>query len=296
LSNTKNKVKKILIFGSSGQLGSIIFKKIISNKNFKSLNKKKFKIDFLNINNLKFFLKIKKPDLIINCAAFTNVDLAEKKKLEAMKVNATALKTISQYCSVNGTILIHFSTDYVFNSKIKKNFYEKDKPNPINYYGYTKYVGEKYIKKYMKKYFIFRISWVYSKNKNNFYYKIKKKILNSQITKIHVVNDQFGSPLSTNYVADIICKNLKKIANKKIPFGIYHISSKNYCSWYSFAKYINFKLNKKNKIFPIDTSDLNLKAKRPNFSILKFSKFKFLVKKKKTWQEIYNNFLIVKKI
>lgn len=142
----------------------------------------------------------------------------------------------------------------------------------------------------MKKFYIFRVSWLYSKTNNNFYTKIKQKILNKKIDKIYVVSDQFGCPLSTKYVADIIYNNINKIIKCELFYGVYHIGTKNYTNWYNFAKYINLKMNYKNKIYKIKSSDLSAIAKRPKYSVLKFRYFKYFVSKKKTWQEIFNNF------
>ncbi len=296
MAKAKNKIIKVLILGSTGQLGSDIYNKLKTKKYIKILNNKKFRLNFLKKRNLKENLKNLKPGIIINCSAFTDVEISEVKKTKARIINADALKIISKYCINNDTTLIHFSTDYVFNSKFKKLFKEDSYTNPINYYGKTKLLGEKYIKKYMNKFYIFRVSWLYSKSQNNFYTKIKKKILNKNLKKINVVNDQFGCPLSTEYVSNIISNNFIDIKNAKLPFGIYNISTKNYTSWYLFAKYINYKLKLKNKIFKVKTSALNLKAKRPKYSILKFSYFRKLVKRKKTWQELFDDYIVKYKL
>lgn len=290
MDKKKNKLIKLLILGSTGQLGSQIFKNFKKNKKFEIVNKKK-KLNLLDSINIKNKLKAIYPEIIINCSAFTDVELAESKKKEAKKINADSLKIISEYCKETNINLIHFSTDYVFFSKKKKIFNEKDYPNPKNFYGYTKFLGENNIKKNMKKYHIFRISWLYSNYRKNFFTKIRDKILNKEIKKIFVVDDQFGCPMSTEYISDIIQKNIMKIYNGKIPYGIYHLGLKNFTSWYNFAKYINFKMKVKNKIYKIKTRSINLKAKRPNYSILKFSKYRLFVKNKKTWQELFNHFI-----
>ena len=164
---------KTLIFGSRGQLGSEISNKIkgikISRNRFKNFN----------FNKEKEIIKILKkfsPKVIINCAAFTDVDKAERKRKECLQINSKAVKFISKYCNKNKVLLIHFSTDYVFNGK-KKGFYsETAKTNPINFYGKSKLLGDKFIINSKCKYIIFRISWVYNiKKKNNFISKIKKK-------------------------------------------------------------------------------------------------------------------------
>ena len=290
MDKKKNKLIKLLILGSTGQLGSQIFKDFKNNKKFKIVSRKK-KINLLDLNNIKQKLKTINPDIIINCSAFTDVELAESKKKEAKKINADSLKIISKFCEEKNINLIHFSTDYVFFSKKKRKFNERDYPNTKNFYGYTKILGEKNIKKNMKKYHIFRISWLYSNYRKNFFTKIRDKIINKKIKKIFVVDDQFGCPMSTKYISDIIKKNIMNIYYGKIPFGIYHLGLKNFTSWYNFAKYINFKMKVKNKIYNIKTSSINLKAKRPNYSILEFSNYKLFVKNKKTWQELFDHFI-----
>lgn len=291
MDKKKNKLIKLLILGSTGQLGSQLFKDLKKNKRLKIIKRKKEKLNLLKLDNIKQKLKIINPDIIINCSAFTNVELAESKMNEAKKINSDSLKIISKYCKKTNINLIHFSTDYVFFSKKKKKFHEKDYPNAKNFYGYTKILGENNIKSNMKKYHIFRISWLYSNYRKNFYTKIKDKILNKKIKKIFVVDDQFGCPMSTEYISDIIQKNIMNIYYGKIPFGIYHLGLKNFTSWYNFARYINLKMKIKNKIFKIKTNSINLKAKRSNYSILRFSKYKLFVKNKKTWQEIFNHFI-----
>ncbi len=291
---------KILVLGSKGQLGKIIFK---------SLNRKNF-INVYGISRINFDVTNKKkltnyiykinPHVIINCIAYTQVDNAEKNKKECLNINSTFLDHLSNICKKNKSTLIHFSTDYVF-SGTKGSYKETDRVNPINYYGYTKRLGENIITKKLKNFIIIRVSWLYSDNKNSFYSKILDKIKKNK--DVHVVNDQFGFPTSAYDISNIIYKIIIKLYNnEKIRYGIYHYSnySKNSITWYDFAKkinhYSNKYYNKNSKLHKVSTTDLNLQAKRPINSSLNIDKFcnTFNIKKK-NW-EIELKKIMLKKI
>ncbi len=196
---------KILILGSTGQIGKSIKKKI--NGNVICPSKKK--LNLRNINQLKRYLDKYKFSLIINCAALTNVNECEKQKKKAFLLNTEVPDILSKYCKKNRSHLIHFSTNYVFDGKKKfKSYSEINKPSPINYYGKTKYFGEKKIIKSDCNYIILRVAGVYSKNsKNNFFYKL----LNNRNKKIYIVDDEFISPCSANFVSDVTLKLIKNI-------------------------------------------------------------------------------------
>jgi dTDP-4-dehydrorhamnose reductase len=218
---------KILILGKYGNLASELYKILKKKYTVCSISKSQHqKFDLKNKNS--FIKCINKkidtfcPNIIINGVGFTNVDLCEYSKDECKKINADALKYISNICKKNKIILIHFSSDYVFDGNNDKPYKENSKYSPINYYGKTKVMAENYIKKSGCRYFIFRISWIYSYKNKNFINSVIKSIKKNKITQ--VVNDQFCSPTSINFIARYIFKVLTKIELNRFKFGVYNLS------------------------------------------------------------------------
>lgn len=266
--NNKN---KILILGARGMLGSdlcFVFKKekpvCWGSKELDITNKK------------EVFSKIKKinPKIVINAAAYTNVEMAEKEFTLAKKINFEGVKNLAQVCSEIKAILIHYSTDYVFAGKKKKGYRENDQPiNPINKYGLSKLLGEKEILKNKKlKYYLIRISWLFGSKKEpvkhkNFVQTILK--LAKEKNKLKIINDQFGKP---TYTFDL-AQATKKLLTSKKPFGIYHLPNEGVTTWYQFAREILKIVHLKNQIEPCKTAEYKTLAKRPSYSILLNNKF-----------------------
>ena len=254
---------KILITGSSGMLGSDL------KNEFRDFELYPFSREALDITKKshvqKYFRKIK-PGIVINSAAYTDVDGSEINKRDALRTNAIAVRNIAMMCKKIDCSLIHYGTDYVFDGKFERGYMENDKKNPVNYYGYTKSVGEEYVKKIMRKYFIIRSSWLFGKNGKNFVQAILKK---SNEAEIKVVNDQTGSP---TYTKDLARATRELALN--YDYGIYHITNKGTCTWFQFAREILKQVNSKTKIVPITSKELNRPAKRPKCSVLVNTKFK----------------------
>ena len=256
---------KIVITGASGQVGQTIKKEIENSYTIFPLSKDEFDI---TRNDLSRIEKID-PDIIINAAAFTNVEEAEKNYQESMACNYLGPKYLSNFAFNNSIPLIHFSTDYVFNGENCIPYKENDETNPINIYGLSKLNGEKAIS---DKSIIIRTSWLYSIFQGNFLTNILEKIKNEE--QISVVYDQVGSPTSCRSLAKVVKSVIEKIKFKqKIQNGVYHFSDSGQTTWYEFAKKINeyafeYGLCKKINIKKIATNDLALLAKRPAFSVL----------------------------
>ena len=259
-------MKRVLVTGANGQLGKSI-KRISSN--FKELKFVFTDVDELDITNSKevnTHFASNKIEYCINCAAYTAVDKAEEEFDKAFLINATAVKNLAEACKTSGTVLIHVSTDFVFDGTKSTPYTEEDTPNPISVYGKSKLKGEEYIQETLDSYFIVRTSWLYSEYGNNF---VKTMLRLSETRKqISVVNDQIGSPTYAGDLAEFI---LKIVSSESTAYGLYHYSNLGAISWYDFAVEIFRQFGKEIDVQPIKTKDYPTAAKRPKFSVLKFS-------------------------
>lgn len=226
-------------------------------------------LDISNLENCKTVFSKIKPNYCINAAAYTAVDKAESESEKAHLINVIGVRNIAEVCKEYSTILLHISTDFVFDGNTSKAYSENDIPNPKGVYGQTKLDGEKAIQSVFDDYYIIRTSWVYSQFGNNFMKTMLR--LASERDSISVVNDQIGTP--TNAV-DLAAALLKIITSNNSSFGIYHFSNEGQCSWYDFAKEI-FEVNNINiDLQDIPTSDFPTPAKRPRYSVLDKTKIK----------------------
>lgn len=233
---------KVLITGSKGQLGNELQNIIstgkaeiaeVSNeiKNTEVAALDVDKLDITNLNQVREILNNEKPDVVINCAAATNVDGCESNEDFAFRVNALGPRNLAIVCNEIGAKLVQVSTDYVFSGKGNTPLNESAVPSPNSAYGRTKLLGEKYVQEFCKKYFIVRTAWLYGKVGHNFVYTMMKLAKDKDV--ITVVNDQRGNPTNAN---DLAYHILKLIQTEE--YGIYHCTGKGECSWYDFAKKI----------------------------------------------------------
>lgn len=264
--------KKIFILGSRGQLGRYLCQNLKNKHKITIYKSYDFKIDIVNFHeNIKKLEKIK-PDMIINCSAYTDVDKSETEKKLAKKLNFDCIKNLKSFCELNSVILVHFSTDYVFGNN--KKFYEPaDKCNPINYYGYTKYLGEKELQKSKGKFFIFRISWLLSSHKKSFLIKIKNKIKKGK--QFNVISDSYSCPTTVIYINNFLKKNIKLLFESNLK-GIFHLANPVVLSYFELAKQIEKKILKKNCyiVQKAKFSEYKTIAKRPKISKLGLKKTK----------------------
>ena len=278
-SSEETKKTKILVLGSEGQLGSSLIKTLDRNFIVEGINKKKF--NFLEPNNFSDLLKKGDTNYVINAAAYTNVEQAETEVDFAKQINGEALKFIAQACNKEKIKLLHFSTDYVFDGAKGLPYSEEDKPNPISSYGKSKFLGEKFILENTENFLIFRTSGIISKNQNNFIFKILSASESKKELKI--VDDQATSLNFSGFLAEAVLKILKDNENEEDkPKGIFNLVGPNFGSWYDFAKFaqhlcslkgINSRFAKIN-IVPVNTEEMNFKARRPKFSHLSSDKIK----------------------
>ena len=233
---------KILITGSNGQLGNEL-KDIINTgkaqigavsdniKDAEVLAVDVDKLDITNLKQVKNILNTEKPDVVINCAAATNVDGCENNEDFAFRVNALGPRNLAMVCNEIGAKLVQVSTDYVFSGKGSTPLNESYVPAPVSSYGRTKLLGEKYVEEFCKKNFIVRTAWLYGRVGHNFVYTMMK--LGKEKDAITVVNDQRGNPTNAN---DLAYHILRLIETEE--YGVYHCTGKGECSWYDFAKRI----------------------------------------------------------
>tara|TARA_Y100001970_G_scaffold291563_1_gene429195 strand:- start:1834 stop:2736 length:903 start_codon:yes stop_codon:yes gene_type:complete len=298
------KNNNILVTGSSGQLGQEI-NSLIKNEikdrsgfNFYFLNKKDLNIT--DKKSIKNFVQDKKIRLIINCAAFTNVELAEDQNEVCYEVNSQGVKNLVDALNDNNGSIIHISTDYVFDGNSNKPYKENDSTKPLNVYGLSKLEGEKIIRSSNISYAIVRTSWLYSKFGNNFFKSTINKINSGE--DLNIVCDQIGSPTNAHdlafYVLNICDIFLE--SNKKYQ-EILHFANSGSVSWFEFANEIK-DLHTSNKIIVnrIKTNDLKLKANRPKFSALDNKKAEnFVSYNIKDWKdslsECHKSYLNLKK-
>lgn len=261
---------KILVTGADGQLGLTIKELFEGTDDFEFVFVNKEGLDITSRKKVRKVFSENNFDYCINCAAYTDVEQAEKTPEITYKVNSEGVKNIAESCKRYNVILIHISTDYVFDGKKAELYNIKDTPNPINEYGKSKLLGEKYIQEIAEKYFIIRTSWLYSKKHgHNFYKTILKKAKKGE--NISVVDNQRSCPTScidlTNFIFHLI-------ENKLNCFGVLHFSGEKEMTWYEFALEIlkeNRLINQANIV--INNNYITF-AKRPIYSVLKNSKIK----------------------
>jgi dTDP-4-dehydrorhamnose reductase len=248
---------KILILGANGQIGSALAKILKDDYEIENIIRKN--LDCENVDAIKKYFKKKHFDLIINTVAYTKVDQAEDDPKRAYQLNTLLPKTIAKIVNKMNCALIHYSTDYVFDGQAPGDYYEQSNPKPLNVYGKTKLQGDLAILKEKVKGYIIRVAWVYGGKNYSFLNKIQKQV--NQKKPLQIVQDQFGTPTSSQFIATITKKLIDRKNFNRIQ--VYNLSPKGKCSWYDFAKEY---LRKKKITYPllaITTNDIQQKAKRP---------------------------------
>lgn len=259
---------KILLTGGRGQLGKEISKKLC-NATIYSYDRDK--LDITNENHIKNIFQHHKPNILINTAAYTDVNKAEIDKENAENINSKAVKMLAKYCKIYNTLFIHFSTDYVFSGNTKKPYLESDEPDPINFYGITKLNGERYLQKSGTDYIIFRTSWLYGDSKLNFVNKIA--VLIKKKNELFVTSKEQGSPTPTTLIVDVLNDLIKFDKLYLIKNRIINLCSTGYVSRYDLANEIlkiqhKHNLNKSQTKISIQNNQTKVSVRRPAFSAL----------------------------
>ena len=283
----------VLVTGANGQLGQALQLVASNYPEMHFIFCPSSELDITNLNQIKAVFKQHQPNYCINAAAYTAVDKAETEIEKAFLVNFISVKNLATICKELDTILLHISTDFVFDglrsvtsSAVEMPYTEEDITNPTGIYGQSKLDGELSIQKIWHKYFIIRTSWVYSQFGNNFMKTMLR--LSSEKDSLSVVNDQIGTPTNAVDLADVLLKIIQHTSRykKESNFGVYNFSNEGQCSWYDFAKKI-FELNDISiDLHPIPSSSFPTPAKRPAYSVLDKTKIKTIFGIEiKNWEE-----------
>lgn len=277
--------KKVLILGSQGMLGHDLVQA------FSEYDLTAWGKDDLDITDealVKEKILELDPDIVLNAAAYTDVDGAEDDEVSAMKINGEGPGFLAKACQQANSILVHYSTDYIFDGTNKDGYSEKDKTKPINVYGASKLAGEVLVQGNHNRYYIIRSSWLYGKapqrgKLRGFNFVETMLNLASEGREINVVDDQFGKPTYTKDLAE----KTKVMIEQTEHFGIYHVTNEGECTWYEFAQEI-FKIKGIDvKVNPIKTEDYPMPTPRPQYAILNNTK----TEKLRPWQEALKEYL-----
>lgn len=270
---------KVLVTGANGQLGYDVIKRL-EKSNIEYLGTDIDVLDITDKEQVKKSISEYRPDVVIHCGAYTAVDKAEDDRELCYAVNVLGTRYIAEACKEIDAKMVYISTDYVFNGEGDQPFEITDKPNPINYYGQTKYEGELEVQNILDKYFIVRISWVFGSNGNNFVKTMLR--LGKDRDEISVVADQIGSPTYTYDLAELLVDMIK--TDK---YGIYHATNEGYCSWYEFACEIFKQAKIDIKVNPIKTEDYPTRARRPKNSRL----YKNISHELESWESALGHYM-----
>lgn len=257
----------IVVTGKQGQLGWELMRVAEQTFNdFDFLFTDRQELDLLNADSIAQFFQTHQPTYFINCAAYTAVDKAETEQGIAYQVNAAALGQIATCCKQYHTTLISISTDYVFNGKGIKPYTTDESTDPVNYYGYTKRVGEQLALANNPRTIIIRTSWVYSAHGNNFV-KTMLRLMKDRDT-LNVVGDQIGSPTYAFDLAETILQIIQQLEQGNQHYGIFHYSNAGVTNWCDFAKAIRDNAGLTCNIQAITTAEYPTPAKRPAYSVM----------------------------
>ena len=277
---------KIVILGANGQIGSALVPMLKDDYEIITATRKDF--DCEKSNEVKRYFKKKHFDLIINTVAYTKVDQAEEEPKRAYQLNTLLPKMLAQIANNMNAAFIHYSTDYVFDGYLSKDYYEQSNPKPLNVYGKTKLQGDLAIIQEKVKGYILRVSWVYGNKDHSFLHKIQKQI--NQKKPLTVVRDQVGTPTSSTFIANITKKLIdqKKFKTTKI----YNLSPKGKCSWYDFTKAYLQQKKITHSLSTILTEDIQQKAKRPKTVKLNTSRLEQLLQTSfPSWRKVLKDYV-----
>ena len=264
--------KKILLLGKDGQVGWELQRALAPLGVLTSLNRSE--CDLADAAQVQAALEAYEPEVIVNAAAYTAVDKAETDQTMARRINVDAVAELALYAREMGSLLVHYSTDYVFDGTKPEAYAEDDITNPLSVYGQTKLAGENRIRDALCRHLIFRTSWVYAARGGNFARTMLR--LAQERTTLNVIDDQIGAPTSAELIADVTAHAMRDVLSGRAPGGTYHLAAAGETSWYGYAKFVIDRARAQgqtlalaiNGLQPIPASDYPLPAKRPQNSRL----------------------------
>jgi dTDP-4-dehydrorhamnose reductase len=289
------KKDNIVIIGANGQLGHDVAEVFSDRPHVALMGAPEKDIDITDIKSVSRALKKKDIGFVINCAAYTNVPQSEEKKELAYGVNALGPKNVAEACREKGIFLIHISTDYVFDGKKGDPYEEYDIPSPLNYYGFTKAEGEKFVEKTANSYYIIRTSGLYGTASclmkgENFADKMIR--FYNEGREIKVVDDEYLTPTHTLSLA----RQIRLMTEKKPASGIYHATNEGSCSWYEYAREIFLLLGLPAKLQAVKRGDFAAAVQRPAYSVLENRKLKQAgINIMEDWRDALKEYLKIRK-
>ncbi len=261
----------VIVTGKNGQLGWELQELAASLENeYHFIFTDRELLDLSNPSTIAPFFEQFQPNYFINCAAYTAVDKAESEKELALTINGFAVGEIAKCCEKHHCKLITISTDYVFDGKGKSPYQTDTATDPVNYYGYSKSVGEELAQQHNPSSIVIRTSWVYSEHGNNFVKTMLR--LMKEKPDLKIVNDQIGCPTYAADLAKAIMSILDEDQNDNQHQGIYHYSNTGIISWFDFAVAIKRLADHPTALYPITTAEFPTPAKRPAYSVMDTSK------------------------
>lgn len=275
----------ILITGASGQLAMEFQRHLNKGDYYQVAALDKKSLDISDLKRVSEAISHYKPAVVLNCSAYNQVDKAEEDSDPAFKVNAAGVRNLALSCSKSNALLVHYSTDYIFDGT-KEDFYaEDDIPNPVNNYGKSKLAGERSLTEETNNFLLFRVSWVFGPGKQNFLYKLLDLAKRNNVLK--VVCDQISVP---TYTDDIVRITLLAIENGMR--GLYHLTNRGYASRYEVARYYIEKLKLPNLVFPVESNFFPTRAKRPYFSAMSHAKISHTLQQEiPDWRDAIDRFI-----
>ncbi len=251
---------KLLITGAKGQMGRALNKLLKNKEGYQLVLTDLDEMDITDEKDVARVVAAEKPDVVINCAAHTKVDLCEDDKENAFMINVKGAENLARASAQIGAKILHLSTDYIFDGEAKTPYLEESEPNPQSYYGVTKLESERVVLANNPQNFIVRTAWLYGEGNN--FVNTMLRLAETQ-TEIRVVNDQTGSPTSSAEVARVIAMLIETDA-----YGVYNAVCEGQCTWFAFAKRIFELKNRDVNVMPCTTLQYVTRAKRPKYSVL----------------------------
>lgn len=251
---------RILVTGANGMLARDLCP-MLEDADFEVIETTRNELDVTDELQVRRVISDVKPDYVIHCAAYTNVDKAEEEPYTAELVNAKSAEYIAKVCNSNNAIMIYISTDYVFDGTKKTPYFPDDTTNPTGAYGLSKLHGEEAVRKFCPSHYIIRTSWLYGHHGKNF---VETMISLAEKTELKVVDDQVGCPTWTVDLSDAIISFI----DEEPPFGTYHACGAGSTSWYGFAKEIFDLMSLNVNLIPCTTEEFPRPAKRPAYSVM----------------------------